>query len=116
MPASAPERFLVVDDNSESRMLLTRTLLRRFPKAVVQECQHADTAVQLAQKENLHAIVAHRTFDYDGETLVMILRRVNPAVPIVMVSGHDRRKGALEAGANAFLDYDQWLQIATVVS
>jgi hypothetical protein len=32
-----------------------------------------------------------------------------------MVSGIDRSEAALAAGANAFLPYDEWLRIGTVV-
>lgn len=113
---AADVRFLVVDDNADSRMLLARTLMRRFPEAVVLECQHGDTAVRIAEREQLNAVIAHRTFDYDGETLIALMRRVNPAVPIVMVSGYDRSARALAAGANAFLNYDGWLNIGTVVA
>ncbi len=116
MPIAALYRFLVVDDNADSRMLLSKTLMRKYPEAVVLECQHGDTAVAIAQLERLNAIVAHRTYDYDGETLIALLRRVNPRVPIIMVSGYDRSTRAISAGADAFLNYDAWLQIGTVVS
>ena len=45
-----------------------------------------------------------------------MLRLTNAVVPIVMVSGLDRTKSAIEAGATAFLSYDAWLRIGTVVS
>lgn len=109
-------KFLIVDDNSDSRFLLVKTLLRKFPQAVIQECQHSDSAVQIAQKENPTAIIAHRAADTDGITLVRFLRHVNAAVPIVMVSGFDRSKEAIAAGATQFLNYDEWLRIGTVVA
>jgi hypothetical protein len=70
----------------------------------------------LAKRADLSAIVSHRTYDYDGETLVALFRRVNPRVPIIMVSGYDRAAGAKAAGADHFLNYDQWLMIGSVVS
>lgn len=97
-------------------MLLAKTLMRKFPQAVVFECQHGDAAVRLVAAEKISAVVAHRTFDYDGETLVSLLRRVNPKVPIVMVSGYDRSDRAVAAGADAFLNYDAWLKIGSVVA
>ncbi|HVU32824.1 MAG TPA: response regulator [Opitutaceae bacterium] len=109
-------RFLVIDDNAESRMLLVKTLLRKFPDGVVSECQHAETAVKLSRGERLSAIVAHRTFDHDGAALIRLLRRANPSVPLIMVSGQDQSVRAKLAGADAFLDYDAWLQIGSVVS
>lgn len=112
---SLPDRFLVIDENTDSRFLLVKTLLRKFPSALLQECHDADTAIATARSDKLTAIVAHRTYDYDGVTLVALLRRANPTVPIVMVSGIDRTPQALAAGANAFLSYDEWLRIGSVV-
>ena len=114
--ASTPVRFLVVDENSDSRFLLVKTLLRKFPNAVLQECQHGDTATAIAKTDKLSAIVVHRTFEYDGATLVSLMRRVNPTVPIVMVSGVDRSAEGMAAGATCFLKYDEWLRIGTVVT
>ena len=112
----SPQKFLIVDDNPDSRFLLVKTLLRKFPQAVIQECQQSDPAVAIARSENPTAIVAHRTEDVDGVTLVRLLRHVNATVPIVMVSGFDRAKEALAAGATCFLNYDEWLRIGTLVS
>jgi DNA-binding NtrC family response regulator len=111
-----PYRFLVIDENADSRFLLVKTLLRKFPNALLQECHEHRTALNTAQTDALTAIVAHRTYDCDGINLVASLRKVNPTVPIVMVSGIDRTPQALAAGANTFLNYDEWLRIGTVVS
>ena len=112
----SPEKFLIVDDNAESRMLLTRTLLRKHPEAVIQECQNGDTAVAVLRAERIAAVIAHRTFEQDSETLIRLLRRAAPAVPIVMVSGHDKQAVASSAGADAFMHFDGWLTIGTVVA
>ncbi|HVS53925.1 MAG TPA: response regulator [Opitutaceae bacterium] len=109
-------RFLIVDDNADSRFLLVKTLLRKFPGAVVQECQDADAAVQIAASEKPAAIITHRAGDIDGLTLIRLVRRVNPTVPIVMVSGLDRKTDALAAGATRFLNYDEWLRIGSLVA
>ena len=114
MPSSP--KFLVVDDNTDSRFLLVKTLLRKFPKSVVQETQDAATASELAASDQVSAIVVHRAVDIDGVTLVRLIRDANPVVPIVMVSGIDRSKSAVEAGATAFLNYDAWLRIGSVVA
>jgi CheY-like chemotaxis protein len=112
----APFRFLVVDENADSRFLLVKTLLRKFPEALLQECHDFQTAVSTARTDQLTAIVAHRTYDCDGINLIAALRKANASVPIVMVSGIDRTPQALAAGANAFLNYDEWLRIGTIVS
>lgn len=111
----APRKFLIVDDNPDSRFLLVKTLLRKFPQAVAQECQDGDAAVALAKSEKLDAMIVHRAAEVDGLTLIRMLRQVSSIVPIVMVSGIDRAKEAREAGANTFLSYDAWLRIGSIV-
>lgn len=107
--------FLVVDFQRESRFLLVKTLLRKFPQAVIRECEDAEQAVQMARTQDIACIVTHRTFETAGAELVRQLRDVDPDVPIVMVSGIDREKAALDAGATSFLSYDEWLRIGTIV-
>lgn len=111
-----PRKFLIVDDNADSRFLLVKTLLRKFPQAVLQETQDGDSAVSLSQADALDAIIVHRAAEVDGLTLIRMLRDVNSAVPIVMVSGIDRSQLALAAGATSFLNYEAWLRIGTVVA
>lgn len=109
--------FLVIDDNADSRFLLVKTLLRKFPRSVIHECQSADAAVSMVTgTPALHAIVTHRAVEMDGISVVQLLRQVNATVPIVMVSGIDRSAEALAAGANRFLNYDEWLRIGTLVA
>lgn len=109
-------RFLVIDGNSDSRFLLVKTLLRKFPSAVVEESHEAEAAIRLASKCSHDAIVTHRAVDLSGLELLARLRKANPTIPIVMVSSIDRREGALASGANDFLLYDEWLRIGTVVA
>ncbi len=107
-------KFLVVDDVPENRFLLAKTLLRKFPEALVQECQLSTPAI-LAAKSELTAIIVHRSEDLDGPALIAALRKVNPKAALVMVSGRDSCPEAFTAGADAFLNYDAWLRIGTVV-
>ena len=111
-----PHKFLIVDDNPDSRFLLVKTLLRKFPRAVLEETQDGESDVALARSESLDAMVVHRAAEIDGLELIKLLRRTTPSVPIVMVSGIDHSKSAVEAGATTFLNYDAWLCIGTVVA
>jgi CheY-like chemotaxis protein len=113
---SSPHKFLIVDDNADSRFLLVKTLLRKFPQAILQETQDGESALALTRSQVLDAVVVHRAAEVDGLTLVRMLRQANPAIPIVMVSGLDRTKTAIEAGATTFLSYEAWLRIGTVVA
>ena len=111
-----PPKFLIVDDNADSRFLLVKTLLRKFPQAILQETQDGESAVALVQSGTIDAVVVHRAAEIDGISLIRNLRQTNLTLPIVMVSGLDRSKAAIDAGANTFLNYDAWLRIGTVVN
>lgn len=111
-----PNKFLIVDDNSDSRFLLVKTLLRKFPQAILQETQDGESAVAIVRSETLDALVVHRAAEVDGLTLIRMLRQAHATIPIVMVSGVDRTHTAIEAGATTFLSYEAWLRIGTVVA
>lgn len=112
---SAPLKFLVVDFHAESRFLLVKTLLRKFPGALIFEEDDAERATEVLRTRRISAVVTHRTFETSGVDLVRQFRAVDPQLPIVMVSGIDRADAALEAGATQFLPYDEWLRIGSVV-
>ncbi|MDO8545488.1 MAG: response regulator [Opitutaceae bacterium] len=115
-PPFSDLRFLIVDDNPVSRFLISKTLLRRFPKSLISECQDCDAALRILEKENVSLIISHRTFDMDGVALVREFRGRNATVPILMMSGIDHREPALAAGANAFLTYEMWLMVGNHVA
>lgn len=110
------KRFLIVDDNADARSLLTRTLLRKFPQSLATECGDATTAILTAKSERLDAVIVHRAGEMTGLELIPLLRQVAPSVPLVCVSGIDRTREAMAAGASAFLNYDAWLGLGTLVA
>lgn len=112
----APVRkFLVIDDNVDNRFLLTRTVLRKYPQAVIIESGDLAAALEQVRLGGLDAVISHRAGEVDGLELLRELRAAHPTVPIVMVSGYDRTRAALEAGATCFLNYDEWLRLGTVI-
>lgn len=116
MPPFQGLRFLIVEDNADHRFLVAKTLLRKFPKSVLSECQDADAAFRILDKEAVSLIICHRTFEWDGASLVKEFRRRNATVPILMMSGINRAESALAAGASAFLTYDEWLMVGNHVA
>ena len=113
--ASQPPVFVVVDHNADTRFLLVKCLHRKFPGAVIHEAADGETALALAGRSDLAGIVSHRTTEMLGVELVRAFRALNAAIPIVMVSGIERGAEALAAGADAFLLFDEWLRVGTVV-
>lgn len=108
--------FLIIDDNPDGRFLIAKTLLRKFPNSTIVECQTADAAFRALKGQPVSLIVSHRTFEFDGVSLIRELRAQTPDVPIVMTSGIDRRDAALTAGADGFLTYDEWLMVGNYVA
>ena len=108
-------QFLVIDQNVDGLNLLVRTVQRKFPQAIVLECQDTETALAIARTEKLGAIVTHRAVGTGGIELVKLLRESNADVPIVMVSSVDRDVAAQAVGASAFVLYDGWLTIGPVL-
>jgi CheY-like chemotaxis protein len=108
--------FLVIDDNPDGRFLVSKTLLRKFPNSIIVEAQTAEAAFRALEKGSISLIVCHRTFEFDAISLVVEIRKRNAAVPVVAMSGIDRTTAVREAGADAFLTYDQWLMIGNHVA
>lgn len=107
--------FLVVDDQLDNRFLLTSTLRRNFPNATLHECDESTEAVNVVNQGALAAAIVHRAADVAGISLVEMLRAANRSLPILYVSGYNRREQASHAGATAFLSYDAWLTVGAAV-
>lgn len=113
MPAA--KKLLIIDDNPDGRVLLVRTLRRKFPNADLLEVADAGTALSVLGGVKFDAVISHRAGEFKGEQLVRLLRTANANVPIVMISGIERTEAARAAGANRFLNYDQWLLLGGII-
>jgi DNA-binding NarL/FixJ family response regulator len=111
-----PLVFLLVELNPEGVDLLSRTLSRKYPGAIILARQHVADAIQVAAMHTLDAIVVHRSIETSGEQLVRLLKVAQPTTPLVMISSVDRAREAEAAGADAFLLYDAWLMLGGVVA
>lgn len=109
-------RFLLVDDVAENRLLISRSLFKQYPNAVVCECQDAATASAYAALDGVSLAVVHRTHEHDGPTLVAFIRKGNPALPVVLLSGRLPTPLAAEIGADAVVGWDSWQGIVAVVA
>lgn len=111
-----PRKFLLVDADLDGRVLLGRTLLRVFPTAAVLEVQDYKTALKVMTDQRFDAVVCHSAIGVDGETLVRAFRGIDPHVPILAISGLDRKAKFMAAGATRFLSFEEWLRVGTVVA
>lgn len=109
-------RFLLIDADEDSRILLGRALLRRFPTCALLECASLEGALELVRGRAPTAIVVHRADATDGATAVRRLRRAFPSLPILFVSAADRADEAREVGASRFLLRQDWEQTGEVLA
>jgi hypothetical protein len=112
----ARRRFLVIDSFEEMRLLVVRTLRRVFPQAEIIEAHDFEEALSLVATEHYDAIVVHRAIGADAPTTIRCIRQHTTMVPIVSVSSIDRTDAVLAAGANVFLNFEEWLRVGTVVA
>ena len=108
--------FLVIDSFEEMRLLVVRTLRRVFPNAVIREAHDFEDAIILTSSNTYDAIVVHRAIGADAKTIIQAIRRDHSMVPIIAVSSMDRTNEVLSAGATAFLNFEEWLRVGTLVA
>lgn len=110
---------LIIDDDPHSCLLVSTTLSRHYPNAVIQSFQDQSAAIRLVGElpatQHQTIIVVHRTLVEGGRELVAALRAANSSVPIVWMSHLKDGPYADAAGATRFLDQDAWLSIGTTV-
>ena len=109
-------QFLLVEHSPRDGSLLSRTLIRNFPRAKVHHSADPAECLKIARDQGFDAIVVHRATGISSEETVRMFRAAIPGVPIVMISVSDRSESALSAGASRFLLYDEWLMLGQVVS
>jgi two-component system response regulator MprA len=105
MPPKARLRVLCIDDDEDSRVMLTELLKLAFIEAkAVGTGAEALSSIQ-AEPFDLYMLDA-RLPDVDGFELCRRLRAIDRKTPILFFSGAafeaDKKKG-IEAGANAYL-------------
>ena len=109
--------FLILDDNPDGRFMVSKTLLRKFPQAMIHECADCDVAAEFVKSSQPSLAIVHRSLDADHVEAIQKLRAINPDLIILALSGDPRKEAeVLNAGATKFLHYDKWLLIGHVVA
>jgi DNA-binding response OmpR family regulator len=108
--------ILVIDSFEEMRLLVVRTLQRVFPDAEITEAHDFEQAIRVMSDTAYDAIIVHRAIGADAKTIIQLFRRDNGVVPIIAVSSMDRTDEVLSAGATAFLNFEEWLRVGTLVA
>jgi len=105
MPFNPQPRVLCVDDDEDSRDMLS-TLLR-FSRIEARAVATAAQALSLIQAERFDLYLLDAWLpDLDGFELCRRMRNFDPHTPILFFSGaafEDDKKRGIEAGANAYV-------------
>jgi DNA-binding NarL/FixJ family response regulator len=100
-------RVLIADDHVIYRRALKRLLATREGVSVVGEAESGEEAVQLARELQPDVVLMDVSMPgMDGIEATRRITAANPSLPVVMLTMHideGFRRGALDAGARAFL-------------
>jgi CheY-like chemotaxis protein len=102
-------RFIIADDDPESRFFVQRILLKLYPDATIAEAGTGEEALELCEWGGADLmIIDHKMPMIDGTALVRELRERQVAIPLVVISDLPQAKdAALKAGATLFLGKDR---------
>jgi hypothetical protein len=62
----------MVDQNTDTGVLLVRSLSRKFPAATIQVCTGSEAALEWISRVQPDAVVVHRTFEDDAVSLTIV--------------------------------------------
>ena len=99
--------ILYVDDNADSREVISLMLNIADNKYDVTAVDRAEKAINLIERQNYDLyILDYRLPEIDGIELCRRIRKIDTVTPILFYSGaayKAERERAIEAGANAYL-------------
>ena len=115
----AARKFLIVDIDSDVRFFVSKTLLRHYPEARVEECADLNTAAALMRAipaaNHCTVVIAHRTAQSSGVALIAALRAAHLTVPIVWLTDPMDGGAGRSEGPTRMLDKNAWLMIGDEV-
>lgn len=111
-----PRTILVIDQQTDSAVLLVGNLARKFPSAIIQLCQDTEVALQVSSSPQVDVIVVSRPFGAEALSIIREVRESNGSANIVAVSDAEGASALLDAGADAFCAHDEWPRLGAIIS
>lgn len=110
--------LLLVNDDTDELFFLRKAIRGVLPAVDLIEANSADAALDLFSRGGVTAIVTDNRMPLmDGIELVRLIRRRDPDIPIIMVSGLSNiESSAREAGVNAFIPVDRLPEAAVEIA
>jgi DNA-binding NtrC family response regulator len=100
----SPIKLLLVDDESGFVDVLSKRLARR--KIKVTNAYNGTEAIQALRKEQFDiAVLDLKMDDMDGLEVLRIFKKMDPEMPVLMLTGHGSEQSAREGIASGAFDY-----------
>ena len=99
-----PIKLLLVDDEVGYVNVLAKRMSRRHIE--VSTALSGSEAIQALRKEDFHvAVVDLKMEDMDGIEVLRIFKKMDPNLPVILLTGHGSEQSAREGLAAGALDY-----------
>jgi DNA-binding NtrC family response regulator len=102
--SNEPIRVLLVDDEAGFVEVLQKRLGKRGLE--ITSAVSGTNALQVLRRDNFDvAILDLKMEDMDGIEVLQIFKKMDPEMPVIMLTGHGSEKAAHEGMANGAFDY-----------
>ena len=102
------DRILIVDDDPALLTALSRALTLRMPDLVVENCDSAFAAIEQISEIEYDAVVTDiKMPGMDGLALLHEIRRLQPDLPTLLITGHGQHDLAVQALRGGAFDFIQ---------
>ena len=100
----SPIKLLLVDDETGFVDVLSKRLAKR--KIKVTNAYNGTDAIQALRKEQFDiAVLDLKMDDMDGLEVLKIFKKMDPEMPVLMLTGHGSEQAAREGIASGAFDY-----------
>lgn len=104
MISKGPIRLLLVDDEEGFVDVLSKRLTRR-DMAVTTVCTGTDAIQVMRRHEFDVAVLDLKLEDMDGIEILKIFKKMDPDMPVIMLTGHGSEQAAREGIKHGAFDY-----------
>ncbi len=106
MPHPRPVNILLVDDNPEHRLLITRILRRGIQNVSIEEAgSGSDCIAKIGQTKFDLVLLDYSLPEMNGFEVLDVLNKIRDNMPIIMITGREDDQIAEEAKRRGASDY-----------